>query len=136
MVLKLPLVQKRMFWTFEKTFFSFFCEFLSDELETVKARQCCKMLFHKVCFVGRFLENAFQALFDHFRQLLLEFLNIWTVLNVSIWIFKWSYSNETAILNSLLSLISFYVFPLICDHLLFAFVMRKKFSIVFYKVIE
>ena len=55
-----------------------------------KVRQCCENFSHKVYFVRRFLESAFQSLFDHSRQSLLEFLNISNVLNVSIWIFNWA----------------------------------------------
>ena len=75
-----------------KEHFSVFCIFLIEEVETFfwEIETMLWKLFHKVCFVGNFLENAFQSWFDDFRQLLLEFLNISNVLNVTIWIFNWS----------------------------------------------
>ena len=95
MVLRLPWAQKRMSWAFGKSIFQFFTFFWLKKLKPFsgKLRQCCENFFHKVCFVGSFLENAFQSWFDDFRQLLLEFLNISNILNVTIWIFNWSYSN-------------------------------------------
>ena len=73
-----------------KKHFLDFCKFLSDEVETVfweseavPSRPPSKLV------IGNFLENVFQSLFDHSRRSLLDFLNI---LNVSIWIFNWSYN--------------------------------------------
>ena len=71
MLLKLPEAQYQDCVRLKRVFFSF-CKSLSDEVEAV----FCENFFYKVCFVGRLLESAFQSLFDHSRQSLLELLNI------------------------------------------------------------
>ena len=75
-----------------KGHFQFFENFWVTKLKPFsgKARQCCKNFFDKVYFVESILESAFQSLFDHSRQSLLEILNISNVFNVAIWIFSWS----------------------------------------------
>ena len=47
-----------------------------------KARQCCENVLHEDGFVGSILGNAFQSLFDHSSQSLLELSNILNVLNI------------------------------------------------------
>ena len=86
------LSSKRMVWAFEKGIVQFFANFWVAKLKLFsgKARKCCENFFHKACFVGSILENAFQSLFDHSRKSLLEFLNILNILNIFIWIFNWS----------------------------------------------
>ena len=49
-----------------------------------KARQFCKNFFDKFYFNESILESAFQSLFRHSRQSLLEVLNISNALNVPI----------------------------------------------------
>ena len=73
-------------------FFFFFTNFWVTKLKPFsgKARQCCKNFFIKIYFVENIWENAFQSLFDHSRQSLLEIFNISNVLNVSTWIYNWS----------------------------------------------
>ena len=83
-----------------KGHFSDFRKLLSGEVETIfveseaKRSKLFKSKFgHRklLCLFGSILENASQFLFDRSRQSLLEFLNIFNVLNIFIWIFNWSY---------------------------------------------
>ena len=60
---------------------------------------CFGNFLYKVSFVVSFSENAFQLLFDLFRQSLLVFLNLLNILTVFIWIFDWSWSNKFSINN-------------------------------------
>ena len=85
MVLKLPWALKRMFWAFQNGIFQFLANFWVTKMKLFsrKARQCCKDFFDKVYFIESILESAFQSLFDHSRQSLLEVLNISNFVNVS-----------------------------------------------------
>ena len=84
--------QKLMLWMFQKGIFRIFNNFWVAKLKPFSGipRQCWKNFFDKVFFAQSILESAFQSLFDHSRQSLLEILNISNVLNVAIWIFNWS----------------------------------------------
>ena len=84
--------QKLKLWMFERGIFQIFNNFWVAKLKPFSGipRQCWKNFFDKVYFAQSILESAFQSLFDHSRQSLLEILNISNVLNVAIWIFNWS----------------------------------------------
>ena len=76
----------KLFWSYlelknecperlKRAFFSFLQIFPKMKLKPFsgKARQCRENVFQEVRFVGSILGNAFQSLFDHSSQSLLEF---------------------------------------------------------------